>query len=343
MKEQKLHSNQSKRIKSTIILVSILIVASVVGITSVVLIRKSKELDMSVAYDAKKMIYAESTEGHIQTADGFAADLCVSKEDVGNSNITMEGNSIGALFSLDDEEVVFSTSLHERIYPASITKIMTAILAVKYGNMEDVVTITWEDLELEEGSQVCGFKIGDQVTMDNLFHGLLVHSGNDAAMAIARHIAGSANKFVAMMNEEAEAIGAFDTHFMNPSGLHDEYHYTTVYDIYLMLNEALNYSHFVDVMQLPVYEVNYLDAEGVEQSVTLDSTDRYLIKTAVPPKGVTVLGGKTGTTDQAGSCLAIVSQNAYGKPYISIVLRALGKDSLYNQMNMLLEESNADV
>ena len=342
MKEQKLHSHQSGRIKSTIILVSILFVASVAGISSIVLIRKSKQLDMSFAYNSEKMIYNDSTEGHIQTADGFAADLCVSKEDVGNSNITMEGNSVGALFSLDDEEIIFSASLHERIYPASITKIMTAILASKYGNMDDVVTITWEDLELEEGSQVCGFKIGDQVTMDNLFHGLLIHSGNDAAMAIGRHIAGSVNKFVEMMNEEAETIGAFDTHFMNPSGLHDENHYTTVYDIYLMLNEAMNYSHFVDVMQLSVYEINYSDAEGVQQSVTVDSTDRYLIKTAVPPKGVTVLGGKTGTTDQAGSCLAIVSQNAYGKPYISIVMRALGKDSLYNQMNMLLEASNAD-
>lgn len=341
MKEENLTIKTNSRVKSTIILVSILVVAFAVGITALVLLRKSKSLDMSIPYDPETLIYADEIEGNIQTTQGYAADLCVSKEDVGNSDISMEGNTIGALFNLDDGEIIYAASLHERIYPASITKIMTAILALKYGNMDDVVTITWEDLELESGSQVCGFKIGDQVTMDNLLHGLLIHSGNDAAMAIARHISGSAEKFVTLMNEEAEALGCFDTHFMNPSGLHDEKHYTSIYDIYLMLNEALNYQHFVDVMQLSVYEVNYLNAEGAEQSVTLDSTDHYLTGTAVPPKGVTVLGGKTGTTDQAGSCLALVSQNAYGKPHISIVMKAIGKDSLYNHMNMLLEASNS--
>ena len=329
------------RVKSTIILVSILIVAFAAGITAIILLQKSKRLDMSVPYNADELVFSDTVEGNIQTARGFAADLCVSKEDVGNSEITMEGNAIGALFSVDDKEILFSDSLHDHIYPASITKIMTAILALKYGNMEDVVTITWEDLELEAGSQVCGFEIGDQVSMDDLFHGLLIHSGNDAAMAIARHVGGTAEEFVVMMNEEANALGCFDTHFMNPSGLHNESHYTSIYDIYLMLNHALTYSHFVDVMQLSVYEINYLDAEGNEQSVTLDSTDHYLVNTAVPPKGVTVLGGKTGTTDQAGSCLALVSQNAYGKLHISIIMRALGKDSLYNQMNTLLAVSNS--
>lgn len=334
-------SKQNIRIKSTIILISILLVALAAGITAIFFLHEAKKLDMHIPYDAQGLAYADMSDGKLQTAEGFAAGLCVAKDDVGNSDITLEGNTIGALFNLDDNTVLFSSSLHERIYPASITKIMTAILALENADLSDTVTITWEDLELEEGSQVCGFKIGDQVSMDDLLHGLLIHSGNDAAMAIARHVSGSVSKFVQLMNEKADALGCYDTHFMNPSGLHDESHYTSVYDIYLMLNKALSYDRFVEIMQMAVYEVNYLDAEGNEQSVTLDSTDHYLTNTAVPPKGVTVLGGKTGTTDQAGSCLALVSQNAFGKLYISILMRAPGKESLYRQMNLLLTETNS--
>lgn len=341
MTEEITQKKNNPRLKGTIILVSVLAAALAIGILSIVLLQKSKSLDMSMPYSTQNLVYGNAVDGNIQSAEGFAAKLCVTKQDVGNSNITLEDNSVGALFSVDDREVVFSNSIYKKVYPASITKIMTAILAIKYGNMDDVVTINWQDLELESGSQVCGFKIGDQVTMDDLFHGLLIHSGNDAAMAIARHIGGSANGFVKMMNEEAKAIGAFNTHFMNPSGLHDDNHYTSVYDIYLMLNEALNYSHFIDVMQLSVYALDYTDAAGTPQSVTLDSTDHYLTREVSAPKGVTVLGGKTGTTSLAGSCLAILSQNSYGKPYISIVLGAKGKESLYRQMNNLLTESNS--
>lgn len=324
----------------TYILIIVLVILFVIGIVSLVLVRNAKKLDISSPYSTAELVYGNVIDGDIRTISGVAADLCVTEQDVGNSNITLEGDSVGALLSVDDKSVEFSSSLYEKAYPASITKIMTAILAEKYGNMDDVVTIAWQDLELESGSQVCGFKIGDQVTMNELFHGLLIHSGNDAAMAIARHVGGSMAGFVKMMNEEAQAIGAFDTHFMNPSGLHDDNHYTSVYDIYLMLNEALKYDHFVQVMQLSVYDLTYLGADGTEQSVTLDSTDHYLTKEVSAPKGVTILGGKTGTTSLAGHCLALLSQNAYGKPYISIVLKAGDATSLYTQMNQLLAETN---
>mgnify|MGYP000556170995 FL=1 len=89
---------------------------------------------------------------------------------------------------------MYSKGAYDRVYPASITKIMTALLAFQYGNMEDVVTISEENITLEEGSQVIGFQVGDKVTMDELVHGLLVYSGNDAASAIATHIGGSTEK-----------------------------------------------------------------------------------------------------------------------------------------------------
>lgn len=331
---------KSERMRITALLIGFMAAALILGIGLILLISSAKKLDLSVPYSEQNLVYGNVIDSNIQTTAGFAENLCVTLEDVPNSNITLQDNSIGGLFNLDDRTVEFSANLYDQVYPASITKIMTGILTEKYADMNDVVTITYEDINLESGSQVVGFQVGDQVTVNELFHGLLIHSGNDAAMALARHVGGTIDNFVKMMNEEAENIGAFNTHFMNPSGLHHASHYTSVYDIYLMLNEAMKYPHFMQVMQLSVYNLTYTDAYGTEKNVNLDSTDHYLTKETSAPKGVTVLGGKTGTTSLAGNCLALLSQNAYGEPHISIILRSTTKTSLYDQMNMLLAESN---
>lgn len=336
----RLRKLRSERMRMTALLLGFMAAALFVGIFAIFLITVSKKLDMPAPYDKQNLVYGNVIDSNIQMTSGIAEDLCVTVEDVANSNITLQDNSIGGLFNLDDRTVEFSSHIFDQVYPASITKIMTGILTEKYANMNDIVTITYEDINLESGSQVCGFEVGDQVTVNELFHGLLIHSGNDAAMALARHVGGTVDNFVKMMNDEADRLGAFNTHFMNPSGLHHASHYTSVYDIYLMLNEAMKYPHFMQVMQLSVYNLTYTDAYGTEKNVNLDSTDHYLTKETSAPKGITVLGGKTGTTSLAGNCLALLSQNAYGEPHISIILRSTTKTSLYDQMNMLLAESN---
>ena len=171
-------------------------------------------------------------------------------------------------------------------------------------------------------------------------HCLLVYSGNDAASAIATHVGGSTENFVAMMNEYAAQLGCTGTHFTNPHGLQDENHYTTPYDIYLMLKEALKYPEFTEITQLPSYTVTFQHSDGSEDSVSLTATDHYLTGEANAPKGVTVLGGKTGTTSSAGNCLALLCQNSYGEPYVSIVMGASTKELLYQQMTSLLENIN---
>lgn len=331
---------KSERMRITIMLLVFMACTFALGMIAIGFISCSKKLDMPLPYEEANLVYGNVIDSNIQTTTGYADDLCVTYDNVPNSNITLQDNSIGGLFNLDSRTVEFSSSIYDRVYPASITKIMTGILTEKYANLNDIVTITQEDLNLETGSQVVGFEAGDQVTVNELFHGLLIHSGNDAAQALARHIGGTMDQFVAMMNEEAKNLGLFNTHFMNPSGLHHASHYTSVYDIYLMLYEAMKYPHFMQVMQLSVYNLTYMDVYGIQKNVNLDSTDHYLTKETSAPKGVTVLGGKTGTTSLAGNCLALLSQNAYGEPHISIILRAKTKNSLYEQMNMLLAESN---
>lgn len=294
------------------------------------------------AYSVSKEFPGGQNAGSEGKAYLFASDLCVVIEEKLLDQVNLEEDQEGILFDITDKEVIYSKGAYTKVYPASITKIMTALLAFKYGNMEDVVTITEENVTLEEGSQVIGFLAGDKVTMNELVHGLLVYSGNDAASAIATHIGLTTEKFVEMMNQYAAELGCTGTHFTNPHGLQDENHYTTPYDIYLMLKEALKYPEFTEITQLGSYTITYERSWGEEVSTALLATDHYLTGEAAAPKGITILGGKTGTTSDAGNCLALLSQNAYGEPYVSVVMGASTKELLYQQMSALLENANMD-
>ena len=329
-----------KRVKNTIILVLFLIVVFVGAFGAFYVLRGGSISTPAQAYDINREFQHQSLVGTSQRASAFASDLCVVDGDQAMDSVSLEDGQEGVLLDLKDKSVLFAKGAYERVYPASITKIITALLAFKNSNMDDVVTISQENITLEEGSQVVGFQEGDQVTMDQLVHCLLVYSGNDAASAIATHVGGTTKNFVSMMNAYAAQLGCTGTHFTNPHGLQDENHYTTPYDIYLMLKEALNYPEFTEITQMPSYTVTFTHSDGSEESVALTATDHYLTGEANVPKGVTVLGGKTGTTNSAGNCLALLSQNSYGSPYISIVMGASSKELLYQQMTSLLEKIN---
>ena len=294
------------------------------------------------AFQASEVFTSSLAGKENMKARPFAQKLCVSSKGSVDciKNASLEEGQKGLLFNLSNHKVLYANGIYDKIYPASITKIMTAMLALKSGKLDDTVTITQENVTLEAGSQVCGFVAGDQVTLDQLLHCLLIYSGNDAASAIATHVGCSTENFVAMMNEYAAQLGCTGTHFTNPHGLQDENHYTTPYDIYLMLKEALKYPEFTEITQLPSYTVTFQHSDGSEDSVSLTATDHYLTGEANAPKGVTVLGGKTGTTSSAGNCLALLCQNSYGEPYVSIVMGASTKELLYQQMTSLLENIN---
>lgn len=295
------------------------------------------------AFDSSEVFTNALAAKENMRTESFAQKLCVSSQ--GNvdciKNAQLEEGQKGLLFSLSNHKVLYANGIYDKVYPASITKIMTAMLALQSGKLNDTVTITQDNVTLEDGSQVCGFVAGDQVTLDQLLHGLLVYSGNDAASAIAEYVGGSTENFVQMMNDYAAKLGCTGTHFSNPHGLQDENHYTTPYDIYLMLNEAFTYPEFTEITELPSYTVTYTGSDGTEKSTTLTATDHYLTGEATAPKDVTILGGKTGTTEVAGNCLAILTQNAYGKTFVSIVMGAATKELLYQEMNSLLQNINS--
>lgn len=277
-----------------------------------------------------------SEEGYEQTL--LSEDICVIPKK--NRSATDSAITAGSALLVDDTDnkMLYAQKIYQKRYPASITKIVTALVALKYANLDDTVTISYEASHITEyGAKLCGFQEGDQVSMGTLLYSLLIYSGNDAGVAIAEHIAGTQEAFAERMNEEMRSLGACGTHFVNAHGLHDENHYTTAYDLYLVFHELLQYDTFREIINRPEYLATWQDAQGQERSMTFRSTDRYLLDYEHAPEGLTVIGGKTGTTIAAGSCLILYSQDEDKKDYISVILDADSSVALYSQMNHMLE------
>ena len=182
-KAARIRQMRRKKIIRTFLLV-LLIAALLAGAgAAVFMIKKTFFRGPVQKYSASGEFSDSRMAGSEGKADGFAADLCVVSGDTLLDTVALEEDQEGLLLDIKNKQVLYSKGAYARVYPASITKIMTALLAFQYGNMEDVVTISEENITLEEGSQVIGFQVGDKVTMDELVHGLLVYSGNDAASA----------------------------------------------------------------------------------------------------------------------------------------------------------------
>lgn len=270
----------------------------------------------------------------------YAENLCVAQNEVTLETYT-EDTSVhsAALFNVSDRKVLYSYLSHERIYPASTTKIMTALLALENGNPEDQVTIssTAAASSLPADAQVCGLEQGEVWTLKDLVNALLLYSGNDAANAIAEHIAGSEEAFVGMMNKRARELMANNTHFMNAHGLHDDNHYTTAYDLYLIFNECIKNEQFVNSIQQESYTAVYSGTDGEPKEAVFKPTNLYAKGEAERPGNVTIIGGKTGTTEEAGNCLILLEKDLKDKYYISIVMGASDKSVLYADMTSLIQ------
>ncbi|MDD6058178.1 MAG: D-alanyl-D-alanine carboxypeptidase [Clostridiales bacterium] len=269
----------------------------------------------------------------------FSSDLCVSDDislgtDVTNSQVAQGAGT----FHLSSNTVVYAKDIYKKLYPASTTKIMTAYLALKYcSDLNVPVTVSANAVDQAPDSSVCGLRAGDVLTMRDLLYGLMLQSGNDAAIAIAEYISGDVASFADLMNEEARLLGATQTHFVNPNGLPDPEHYTSVYDLYLMFRAALPNQTFLEIINTKSYTAVYTGADGKAAEAVWANTNPYLNGRARIPEGFTIYGGKTGTTGEAGYCLVLYSHNQEDEPIISIVLKADGRYNLYLLMNEMLE------
>ncbi len=203
--------------------------------------------------------------------------------------------------------VLLEKDAHRKMPMASTTKIMTALVALEEGNIEDKVTIKKESIGIEGSSLY--LREGEIISLKDMLYGLMLRSGNDVAEAIAIHIGGSIENFVSLMNKKAKLIGALNTNFVNPHGLHNDLHYSTAYDLALITKEAFSFEEFANIVKSKSYI-----ADREENNYFYNKN-----KTLWEYNGGD--GVKTGYTINSGRCLVSSASNK-GMRLIAVCLRA---------------------
>ncbi len=219
--------------------------------------------------------------------------VCLFTVDVNASEAPSVSASAYILYCPDNKAVIMSKNLHTPMGMASTTKIMTALLAYEQADLSDVSVKFTEEMTAEGSSMY--LKAGDTLRLSDLAAGMMAASGNDGANAIAVALGGSAENFAKLMNERAEKIGMKNTNFVTPSGLSDENHYSTVYDMALLMSCAMEREDFSAMTKKSSVTVDFIRPEGY--SVTYNNHNRLLSMYEY------ATGGKTGYTIRDGRCL----------------------------------------
>ncbi len=224
----------------------------------------------------------------------------------------------------------------KRVFPASTTKILTCIIALEKGNLDDMVNVSAKAVDFGRGNSLMGLEEGDAYSLRDLLYGMMLPSGNDAAIAIAEHIAGSTDAYAELMNQKASEIGMTNSHFVTVHGKQNDNHYTTVRDMAVLTAYALNKSPKCAEFREIVGAKEYV-AESGPRAITLVNSNRMLVDTPASedlPNPISCLypdaiGVKTGDTNAAGKCL-IAAAERNGVTLIAVLFGGTLGDSEYN-------------
>lgn len=237
-----------------------------------------------------------------------------------------EVSAEGALIaSLDTGDVLYKKNVDKRLYPASLTKIMTAVLLLeKTENLDtEMITVSYDAIHALDGtgSSMGGLIVDEQITAHQALYFLMLKSANEGANAVAEHYGGTVSGFVTMMNERAKELGMNGTHFANPHGLHDAEHYTTVEDMYILVKHALTIPEFKTAVSTTRYTVpatNKSPERLLPTTVFLQDRHNAVSSTYYYPYAA---GVKTGYTDEAGRCL-ISTASKGGYNYVCVLMNS---------------------
>lgn len=217
-------------------------------------------------------------------------------------------SSNAILFDPSTGEVFYGKDANEIIYPASLTKIMTSLVAIEeIGDLSSEITFKYADYAglYEQNAAMAGFALGETVTVKDVLYATLLPSGAEAATAIARAAAGSTENFVTLMNERAASLGMDNTHFVNVTGLHDDDHYTTVSDLSVLLREAYEIPEFME----PFMSLRYTTTPTAQHPQGLKLTSTLVPRLAqLDREREPIIGNKTGYTEEAQLCLASIAE-----------------------------------
>lgn len=227
----------------------------------------------------------------------------------------------------------------EKMYPASTTKIMTAIIALEQGDLNQMATASAKAIDLEYGSMHIGIMQGEQIVLEDLLNAMMVRSANDAANIIAENVGSSYDDFIEQMNKKARELGATNTHFVNPHGMHNDDHYTTVRDMATIARYAMSIDKFREIVKKPYYDMKPTNKH--EEWDRLYTINRFLTNLQEYKSDYfTPIGIKSGYTSQAGNTLVSAAVNDSGMELIAVVFGAKGSNNnsdVYDFSKELLE------
>ena len=238
----------------------------------------------------------------------------------------------GSVYLMDSRTTrpIYTKDENTRMYPASTTKIMTAILTLENCNLDEVATASYDAVaSIPEGYSIADIQIGEQLTIEQLLELLLVHSANDAANVLAEYVGGSIDSFVSMMNTKLNELGLTNTHFTNAYGLHDDNHYTTVKDLAFLMKYCLQNEAFRKISGQASCAIPATNMWGPRK---YDSTNQLLIA-GNEYYYQYVFSGKTGFTSQAKHCLVTAAYNND----LELICVVLGNDDRFNVTRSLYE------
>lgn len=257
----------------------------------------------------------------------WADDLDTGPELFSESAVLMDGTT---------GQVLFDKNMNEIKEPASITKIMTAFLAIEKGNMDEVITMTPEAVfSIPRGTSHISLDKGEELTIEQALYAMMVESANDAANGIAEHIGGSLDDFTVLMNEKAQALGAENTHFTNAHGLPAAGHYTSAYDMALIVRQAIAYPEFLRFSNVADYDMAPTNKQPeVRHFHNTHGMIRPRSGLYFPYEGI--ISGKTGYTSKTGHTLVtVVRRNEH--TLIAVVLKAAGAKDAYQDTIKLFD------
>lgn len=224
---------------------------------------------------------------------------------------------------LSTGKIVYEKNAHQKMYPASTTKVMTALLVLENCSLDEKVKVSYEAIQaVPDGYSNAKLQVGEELSVKDMLYALMVPSANEAANALAEHVAGSVESFATMMNTRAEELGCESTHFVNPNGVHNEEHYSSAYDMYLIAREAMKNETFRKVVSTSKYTLPATESYPENDRTFVNTNklivynnsnraDNYYYKDAI--------GIKTGYTSQAGNCL-ISAASRDGLEFLNVVL-----------------------
>jgi len=219
------------------------------------------------------------------------------------------------VYNIEYDRVIYEKNTEETVFPASLTKIMTAVLALEYENAPEMVEVTHSAIDGLKGNYI-GLKTGEHVPYDDLVKALIISGANDAALVLAEYIGGTVDSFVDMMNAKAKELGMQKTHFTNPTGMHNDFMQTTVSDMLILCKYAYRINDFMEISSMPKYDMPKTDKSSMRTLITRNLMLSKIFGGDYYDAGIK--GMNSGSTTEAGFCLATTKENK-GLVYLCIV------------------------